>query len=178
MDVSIRKLLVTEWRLLKNLRLKALKEEPTAFASSYEENKLKTDKDWKGYLEGAWDEDGSIMLFAEVDGHLVGMIAAHWVAKKRLKHVAEVRMMYVDVDYRKKGIAKELFNELENRIRQVASEDGKPQIHKLKLDVNSRNQSAIAFYESLGFKKVATLKDELLIDQVYYNIDVMEKILG
>jgi ribosomal protein S18 acetylase RimI-like enzyme len=177
MDISVRKLLVTEWRLLKNLRLKALKEEPTAFASSYKEDKKKSDEDWKRYLEGAWREDSSIMLFAEVDGHLVGILGAHWVVKKKQEHVAEVGMMYVDVDYRKNGIARKLFEEVEKKLKEVQTESGKRQIHKLKLEVNSQNKSAIALYKSLGFKHVGTLKDELLVGQVYYDIDIMEKIL-
>ena len=59
--------------------------------------------------------------------------------------------MYVDPDFRKKGYATQLINFLIDKVRKYK------EIEQIELKVNSRNKSAIALYEKLGFKRIAQL---------------------
>ncbi len=88
------------WRDVKQLRLEALLDTPTAFASSYEEEAALPEEVWIDRLTTAFERDGNITFFAEVDGALVGMAGANWPARAKLRHVAEVYGVYVAPEMR------------------------------------------------------------------------------
>lgn len=58
---------------------------------------------------------------------------------------AEIDYIYVDLKYRKNGIAQALFNEMINNIGNVS----------ISLEVNVNNEAAIEFYKKNGFKIVS-----------------------
>ena len=86
------------WREAKQLRLEALLAEPSAFASSYEDELAFPDDVWIARLISANERDGNMTFFAEADGALVGMAGAGWSAKAKLRHVAEIYSVYVSPD--------------------------------------------------------------------------------
>ena len=83
------------WGEAKQLRLEALRAEPSAFALSYEDELAFGDAVWIARLTSAYECDGNMTFFAEVDGALVGMAGAGWSGKAKLRHVAEVYSVYV-----------------------------------------------------------------------------------
>ena len=93
------------WREAKELRLEALLDTPTAFASSFEDELAFTDAVWIARQKSAYERDGNLTFFAEVDGALVGMAGAGWSAKAKLRHVAEVYGVYVSPEMRGCGLA-------------------------------------------------------------------------
>ncbi len=58
---------------------------------------------------------------------------------------AEIDYIYVDLKYRKNGIAQALFNEMINNIGNVS----------ISLEVNVNNEAAIEFYKKNGFKIIS-----------------------
>ena len=65
-----------DWQEYKDLRLRALKEEPQAFSATYEENSKHPSKYWQKKLEITAKGDSQWLLFAKIDGVLCGMMGA------------------------------------------------------------------------------------------------------
>ena len=156
------------WREVRHLRLEALRAEPAAFASSYEDELAFRDEVWKTRLTSAYERDGNLTFFAEVDGALVGMAGAGWSGKAKLRHVAEVYGVYVSADMRGKGAASRLMRRLLDELRSLGW------IEKARLDVNAESLAAVRLYEKLGFAIVGTAKRELKVDGRYYDLHIME----
>ena len=156
------------WREAKQLRLEALLAEPSAFASSYEDELAFPDEVWIGRLTSAYEWDGNMTFFAEVGGVLVGMAGAHWSSKAKLRHVAEVYGVYVSPEMRGRGIASALLRRLLEELRTLR------QIEKVSLTVNSESIAAVRLYEKLGFEIVGAARRELKAAGRYYDLHYME----
>lgn len=170
-NVKIIKLPPERWEEYKNLRLEALKNEPTAFAASYEEKASKEDEYWQNQLKKFQDADEDSMWFAEVSDKLVGLTGWYRSNTEKLRHSASVYAVYVNPKYRGKGIAKEL-------IKKVLEEvESKPEIVKIDLNVNTKNEAATNLYKKLGFEIVGTLHKEIYVNGEYFDEYEMEKIV-
>ncbi len=156
------------WREAKHLRLEALRAEPTAFASSCEDERAFSDEVWKTRLASAYERDGNLTFFAEADRALIGMAGAGWSAKIKLRHVAEVYGVYVSPDMRGGGIASRLIRRLLEELRSLGH------IEKASLTVNRESIAAVRLYEKLGFEIVGTARRELKVDGCYYDLHYME----
>lgn len=93
--------------------------------------------------------ENSDILVAEREGVICGMACVDYVRKpetpygmaRDFYHIQEIA---VDASYRRQGVAKELF--------EFIKEDAKKRLlNKIQLDVWSFNESAIEFYEAVGF---------------------------
>jgi len=167
-EVSIIALPPSRWRDAKQLRLEALLAEPAAFASSYEEELAFPDEVWIARSKSAYERDGNMAFFAEVDGELVGMAGAHGSAKAKLRHVAELYGVYVAPDQRGSGMAPRLMRRLFAELRLMGP------IEKVSLMVNTEAPAAIRLYEKLGFEIVGTAQREEKVDGRYYDLHYME----
>lgn len=169
-DFKIIKLPLERWREYKDLRLFAIKNEPTAFATSFEEAAEDLDENWQTYLKEGNEGKKSYLLFAEVEGKLVGMVGALKNSSKKRSHAASIVAVFVDSSYRGRGIGKRLMQNILNLLK----ED--PQIIKVDLDVNTQNKEAVRLYESCGFEIVGTYHKELYYEGDFYDLYEMEKI--
>ena len=167
-DVSILVLPPERWRDSKRLRLEALLAEPSAYASSYEDELSFADEVWVKRVNAAFTRDHSIALYAEIGGRLVGMVGTSWSDRLKMRHVAEVYAVYVKPSHRGKGIGKALMRRLLDELKAL------PQIEKVKLGVTDGNQAAVALYLHLGFEIVGQAKRELQVDGRYYDLYHME----
>jgi ribosomal protein S18 acetylase RimI-like enzyme len=141
--MHIRRLTPEDAAAFQALRLAALQEAPTAFGSSFEEEKgfsapviegrlaLKPDRGPFGAFEGQ---------------ELVGLVALGREGMKKLSHKALVWGMYVKPSQRGKGVGKALLHEALSLARSA------PGVVQVNLSVNAGNTSAIRLYESAGFK--------------------------
>jgi ribosomal protein S18 acetylase RimI-like enzyme len=159
------------WQEYKKLRLRALETDPKAFGSSLEEELLNPDEKWQKYLNFSIAKQGEVMVFARVEGQLVGMVGAYWDDKKKSKHVATMFGTYVDVEFRGRKIGSMLIENLINELKQI------PQLRKIKLAVVSSEIAAIRLYEKYGFEKVGVEKQELYNDPDFSDTILMEKAL-
>lgn len=170
-DVRIITLDPDRWQEYRDLRLRALREEPSAFGSSYEDNVDKPEADWRRRLEGAQRKTDEFLLFAEVDGRLVGMMGAYRDKGRKVAHIATVVGVYVDAAARGQGIGRRLMQALLDEIARV------PQIEKLRLGVNTQRFAPLALYLKFGFEIVGTARHELKIGDTYCDEYLMEKLL-
>lgn len=171
-NVKIIKLPVERWEEYKNLRLEALQKEPQAFSSSYEEEVQSSDQDWKDKLIKFSGEGNFLVLFAEIDGKLVGTMNTHIDGFLKMRHVAYLYGVYVNSNYRGKGVGKKL---LEGILEWIGSH---PEIIKISLDVTTTQQAAIALYKKFGFEIIGEFKKELFVKGKFYDVYEMEKYLG
>lgn len=156
----IRRLPQSRWKEYKELRLEALRSDPIAFGSSYEEEKKLTHTDWKERMRN--------VLFAEYDETIVGMAVYFFERKKKARHIAHIFGVYVKKKYRSRGVASAL---IENALKKIQERES---IVKVSLAVNPAQVDAVRLYEKFGFKRVGTLSKEIKVHGKFYDEIVME----
>lgn len=126
-----------DWMLLKQVRLAALSDTPTAFGASYQTAAKYTDAQWQ---ERASAASGPEFWLAFKQGLPVGMIGAGVSQTGRYNLIG----MWVDPSVRGSGIASQLVGHVTSR----ALEKGHARIF---LDVSPANTRAASFYLKQGF---------------------------
>jgi ribosomal protein S18 acetylase RimI-like enzyme len=145
--MEIVKLPIIDWEKYRALRLRALKEDPQAFGSSYANNVNSPPEEWKRRLKKAQEgNSGSYLLFARAQDKLVGMIGAFM--EKDATDTATIIAMYVPKEERGKGISKKLMHTLLVELAQ------KPHLKTAKLMVNKNQLPAFNLYKNFGFEEV------------------------
>ncbi|HET7628713.1 MAG TPA: GNAT family N-acetyltransferase, partial [Bacillales bacterium] len=143
------------------LRLEALKKNPEAFASSYEEAVAKEHPlaetrtrlgVERNYTFGAFD-----------GGALVGTVVLVPETAAKLRHKANVFAMYVTPSYRSAGAGSALLRAVIKQAR--ISEE----IEQLVLTVEANNRPAIKLYEAAGFRAFGTEPRSLKIAGRYHD---------
>lgn len=166
-EVRIIQLPKERWQEYKALRLEAVQQDPPAFGRSYEETLEMAEEKWITYLGP--EEGPTGMLFAEVDGKLVGMIGSIQEGPERLAHRALIVSMYVTPLFRGKGIARKL---LEAMIEKISKH---PHIVAIDLNVTVGQDAAEKLYRSMGFEEVGVSKREMKIGDTFYDTIIMAK---
>src|SRR5579871_4804684 len=157
------------WKDYKELRLQALFEEPQAFGSSYADESIKSDEEWKKRLENYKKGEHNWMFFAQVDKKLVGMLGAFQDATDIEKREATIIAMFVIEEYRGKGIAKML-------MQRILQELAIKKMAKVKINLNVDQTIALKMYEKFGFV-VQDKVNYMMGDGKYHNEYKMEKML-
>jgi ribosomal protein S18 acetylase RimI-like enzyme len=160
--IEIKRLGSDKWEEYRTLRLEALKESSIAFGSSYMEALLLNDEHWKAGMKD--------VLFALTDGLAVGMLMLAFNQRTKTRHLAEIFSFYVNKEYRGRGAGKKLMDAAlaEARARVIV---------KVRLSVNPEQKIDMRLYRRHGFKIVARLKKELLINGRFHDEVIMEKFL-
>jgi GNAT superfamily N-acetyltransferase len=128
---------------LKQVRLSALTDTPSAFSSSYAREFRRSNEDWLK-LAAAWSSGQSVFYIAMDEGDPCGMIAGK-VDESAPRH-AWVLSMWVVPAHRRSGLSARLMDEVERWARSLA-------ICELHLNVTSNNSTAQTFYERCGFTR-------------------------
>ncbi|MET0320352.1 MAG: GNAT family N-acetyltransferase [Duganella sp.] len=166
MSILIRRLTPADSAAFQSLRLSGLRETPTAFTSSYEEE-CNTPL---SVTEAYFASDAGRNRFGAFDGdRLVGMVGVGREPQIKLRHKAFIRGMQVDVAYRGTGVGRQLMNEA---MACIATMEG---VTKVTLAVTVGNAAAIHLYESLGFKVYGREHHALIVDGVAYDDILMDK---
>jgi RimJ/RimL family protein N-acetyltransferase len=151
------------WQDYRALRLEALRSDPLAFASSFEEEQLIPELEWRRRI--------SSVLFALQDDKPVGMVGIFRSRYIKTKHVCEIYGMYVRQAYRGQGIGKQL---LEAVLKEIPNLQG---ITKIKIGVNPTQKAAEHLYRKYGFKTAGRYQKEMSIDGKFYDEIYLEKFL-
>jgi GNAT superfamily N-acetyltransferase len=138
MDVRI--ISERDWEALRDLRLHALADAPTAFASSLAQEQHKPDAEWKRWAAGS---DRMVNIIAWQGDSPAGMVACGLEADSP-DEVYLVSMWVVPL-YRVRGVGRALVN----AVTRWARDRGAISIH---LWVTESNQHARALYERCGFR--------------------------
>jgi ribosomal protein S18 acetylase RimI-like enzyme len=161
--IEVKTISEERWQDYRDLRLEALKKDPLAFGSSWEEE--------TGLSEAVWRRRIKNTFFALDQDKLVGTIV--WVQETMIKakHVANIYGVYVAEEYRGWGVGKKL---MDAALAHAKESDG---VIKVKLAVNPTQKAAVKLYQSYGFKIAGKVKKELYIDGRFYDELIMEKML-
>lgn len=143
--------------------MEALKSDPTAYGSSFEEE--------EALAEGEWRRRTQSVLFALSDDRPIGMIVYVFDKGLKTKHIAEVYGFYVTANHRGEGIGTRL---LEHALSLIRRNKG---IIKVKLAVNPEQRVAVRMYKRAGFVVTGRVEKELKVGKRFYGMLFMEMML-
>ncbi|AJQ62431.1 acetyltransferase (plasmid) [Bacillus thuringiensis serovar morrisoni str. 4AA1] len=164
--MNIRLLNDSDAQVYREVRLHALKNDPDAFGSSYEQEETKP----LGHIiERIHHTKDQFTLGCFDDSNkLVGIV--NFSRENRLKtaHKGNIYGMYVEPQFRGRGLGKALLLALIERATKEC--EGLEQIH---LTVVSNNKSAKRLYVSLGFEVYGIEPHALKFDEQYFDEELM-----
>ncbi|HEY0490680.1 MAG TPA: GNAT family N-acetyltransferase, partial [Telluria sp.] len=126
-----------DWEVLREIRLAALADAPTAFGATYASAAANSDQQWRDRAAGRGPAQFKL---AFADGAAVGIIAGVVGAAADLNLIA----MWVRPRYRGAGVAAALVE----AVKEHAAVAGHLRV---VLDVSQDNHRAVAFYRKMGF---------------------------
>jgi RimJ/RimL family protein N-acetyltransferase len=172
MDTEIRKANSNDFELIKRLMLIGLKEDPFAFSVSFSDYEINPDYWWHNYIDPFTHGYSQAMFVAIEDNQIVGMIGIIFDTKERKKHIGSIVWFYVENKYRGRGLGSKLLKQIEEYILSIKT------ISKLSLLVNSPQREAIRLYNKNGFSQSGILRNELKIDDKFFDVLIMEKLIN
>ena len=159
-SIRIAKLPGARWKEARALRLEALRTDPGAFGSSYEEEVGRPEEEWRKRMEGT--------LYALSGGKPVGMISRVFNDRVRTGHIAAIYGVYVTPAQRGRGVGSLL---MERALRDVRKRRG---VIKVQLSVNSEFRPALQLYRKFGFEVTGRARNELRVGKTYFDMLYME----
>ena len=161
--MDIRVLNAQDKQAYRTIRLNALKNSPESFGSSYEE-------------EVAFDLDRftkritkpNSCTFGAFEGHKLGGICnVSFQPRKKMNHRADIFSMYVEPEFRGKGVGKALIERADKSALERKT------VQQIYLTVVSSNQKAKSLYESFGFKTYGVDRRAMRYNGNFYDHDLM-----
>ncbi|MFH1308201.1 MAG: GNAT family N-acetyltransferase [archaeon] len=117
-------------------------------------------KEWENF------EEYSAFYIAEDNGKIIGTIAM----KNQGNNIGRLKRMYVDKEYRKKGIAQKLYDQLENSAKNQG-------IRKISLTTHKTMMGpANNFYKKNGYKQLKEVSYELFPELKNEDVNLAEVI--
>lgn len=159
----IRELTPEDAAVYQELRLFALRESPTAFSSSYDEE---VDRSLDIIKKRLGDEVAQTLGAFDQEGELIGMATLYREQHHKYDHKAYLFGMYVSPEYRRRGIGNALLEEVIARARKLG-------LSQINLSVNNANEAPVGLYESFGFERFGLEKDAMRIGDDYYDAAYM-----
>ncbi|MGJ7529632.1 GNAT family N-acetyltransferase [Variovorax sp. GB1P17] len=157
--MHIRRLTLQDAPPFRALRLAALRDEPTSFGASYEEEAAFSPEVTVARLAEHPDQG----VFGAFDGAtLVGIVTLRRESASKLRHKGMIFGMYVAPEARGKGVGRSLLSQALVLAQLV------PDLLQVNLCVNASNAAAIALYESLGFETFGREPGALRIGDVLH----------
>jgi L-amino acid N-acyltransferase YncA len=126
-----------EWPQLRTVRLRALRESPSAFASSHELEATRSEHEWRAtFVDGTW-------VVARTPHGIVGLARTTQADAGPAQRYVE--SVWVDPGFRQRGITRQLLDALIERERRM-------EVRELLLWVIDGNDTARRIYEHLEFR--------------------------
>ena len=164
--MEIRQLPVEDAAIYRELRLRALREDPEAFGETYEEALANPLARTEERLRAQAAPDGSFTLGAFQDG-LVGAVTLLREVRVKMRHRAVIVGMYVTPEVRGRGVGRAL---LSAACARAATLNGLAQLH---LAVVMPNAPARQLYRSMGFVPYGVEPRALNVGDRYWDEELM-----
>jgi ribosomal protein S18 acetylase RimI-like enzyme len=129
--------------IFRDVRLRALRDTPTAFGSTFANESQLSDLDWENRAV-QWNGERSVAFLAW-DANLACGIVAGFVDRNDATR-AQLVSMWVAPSHRRLGVGRRLVSGVIDWARSMG-------VERLLLTVTSNNEAALGFYENLGFTK-------------------------
>lgn len=161
--MNVRMLTAADVALFQPVRLRALREHPEAFGSSYEEEKeVALDK-----VPQSWNTTTNV-IFGAFDGEqLVGICHLGRLLRVKTAHRANFGAMYVAPEARGLGVGRALLDTAINHARTLEG------LEDVVLSVTVGNDSARQLYISAGFKPYGFDPRYIKLGDQYFDIELM-----
>jgi ribosomal protein S18 acetylase RimI-like enzyme len=166
--ISIRVLNAADAAVFKAIRLHALQESSSAFGSSYEEEKDRTEEQWVQFVSPGANRN---IIGAFENNLLIGIVGVGRESGLKCTHAGFIRTMFVDPAYRDRGVGKALVSNAIEKARAM------PGLDHLTLAVNATNEAAIRLYRAMGFVEYGRYPRALLVDGQFHDELLMLKSL-
>lgn len=144
MSFTIRKIRPGEEADFRAIRLRALADSPSAFASTLEETEARPMEYWHDRVSSAVAGQESVLFVATEGDAWIGLVGGYIFQEEGVE-VPYLISMWVDPVYRGRGIGRALVAQVIEWVREQGLEH-------LVLEVESSNRSAIALYTRCGFR--------------------------
>lgn len=159
----IRKLTEDDAEDYRKIRLEALYKNQDSFGTTYHEEAIKTIEQFRDRIP----VNNNFILGCFENKELIGIVAFHQESRIKLRHKAYISSMYVQQEYRGKGIGKLLLNKLIEKAKVIK------QLEILLLDVVQSNFLAKNLYLSFGFQIYGIEKMAYKFNNQYFDLDLM-----
>ncbi len=166
-EFLVRVLNETDYAEYRTLRLRALREHPEAFTSSYEEELSAPYDNHIGRFRRDPGRPHNVMFGASRDGKLVGMVGFEALTRQKERHKGHIFAMYVVVEAAGRGVGRALLEAAIQHARAV------PELEILNLSVTGGNRAAITLYEGCGFRRYGREPRAVKIGNRYFDKDDM-----
>jgi ribosomal protein S18 acetylase RimI-like enzyme len=149
MTLLVRRILAEEGELLRDVRLAALQDTPSAFGSSYADEAKRTPAEWADRARVSAEGTDRATFFAVADGHVVGLAGGY----RPDPNGSEVHLvsMWTAPAARRAGAGRALVDAVIDWARASAAT-------QLSLWVTRGNEAALALYETMGFRETGDAK--------------------
>ena len=143
--ISVRPFASHEWRIYRDLRLRALSDSPDAFMRTLAEEGGRPDEFWSERIVSAAESDLDLPLLAKVGTHPAGLSCGNIPTPN--SEVGHVFQMWVVPTYRGMGVARRLLDE-------IATWAASRNLRRLVLEVTCGDSAANRLYARMGFAPV------------------------
>jgi GNAT superfamily N-acetyltransferase len=138
--IEVRTARPDEWRLVRDLRLRALADSPDAFGSTFERERAYPKREWLRWISGR--QRAVNRLLVAIDGQTwIGMAVGSRAEDDELAHLYA---MWVDPGSRRTGVGRRLVESVLAWAEAVGATE-------IELGATAINRDAVFFYERLGF---------------------------
>lgn len=155
-----------QWQEYREIRLKALKTDPTAFGESYEREMESSEEDLRQRLS----DPNYRAYIAKINNKTVALVVYTLVIPKHVGHLAKLHSVFTDPDFRRQGVGEKLLGQVLNDLHQ------NPVTSRVTLSVGSEQEAAKKMYEKLGFVQYGLGRKEMKVNDKYYDMIQMELI--
>ncbi|MCG6137175.1 MAG: GNAT family N-acetyltransferase [Nostoc sp. LLA-1] len=147
----------------RELRLQALRESPTAFGSSYEQESCFSLTDFAARLRPHNDSTNGIFGAFDDRNKLIGMLGFSRESRLKRVHIGSLWSMYVLPEFRRRGVGTALLDKALSHAKHL---DG---LRQILITVTTNNLAACSLYKSRGFERFGLERDALFIDGTYFD---------
>ena len=153
----------------QELRLFALNESPSAFGSSYEEERNRTTQQIEAFVAGSPERT---IFGCIANNQLVGVCGVGREQGLKQRHIAFIRSMYVAPTARGHGVGRELL------LAAVDKAEHWSGVEQVSLAVTATNEPAVNLYRSCGFVEIGRMPRALKVHAEYFDEITMLYRLG